>query len=558
MKKANFALIGALLKKQCLEKIYRYRRGRFDVPGFILSVTLLVAIVTLFVVFFGRFVGVYTGIRIDNELDVAQRVYELLTLVYSILIVFLTVGAVVQINRQIFEADDVRLFSAMPIDATSQYLSKLITIYISQFAVSTVAILAVNVTLATHVAQVWQFYLMTVIACFTLPLITIALASLFALPVHLVKRFFKNRFFLNFLFVTLVVGTMFYLYSIVLSAVEQMLNGNDLRYFFNENIMTAIAKTVAVLYPTRWIVDVMTARNVLVASLCITAFLIVCLTASLLIIRAILQRALQLRNTGSVRFQMKAGKISDGNCTFFALVKKDFLLIFRTPAYMFSYLSVAVLMPLMVYFCMTVGKSLVDRLVGLSVNTELALFLTLLFGALTNIFCATNVSRDGEMFYTVKAYPISYKTVFFSKIFLCLVVTAASQLISAVLLLATGNISWYAAIFLFFVGTAFGFVNICVATRHDFNHAHFSTEEDGEIKESGSVVSAIIMFGMVVSFLIGGIVLAIRVLTALRQLEYGWLTYVITIVIAAVSAVLAFYYFIGSLGKKYYQFEGGM
>ncbi|MCH5159711.1 MAG: hypothetical protein J1F66_02545 [Clostridiales bacterium] len=556
MKKVDFALTRALLKKQWLERIYRYRRGRFDVLGFAFSAVLLCAIVTLFVVFFGRFIGLYTGIKTDNALDVPQRVYELLTIVYSILIVFLTVGAVGQINGQIFDADDVRLFSAMPVDATSQYLAKLITIYLSQLVISTVAVLAVNLTLAFSVQQSWQFYLMTVIACFTLPLITIALASLVALPVHLVRRFFKNRFVVKFLFVTAVVGVMFYLYSIVLSAVEQMLNGNDLRYFFSSAIMETIGKVVSVLYPTRWIVDLMMARNALVASLCIVAVLIVCLTASLIIIRFILQRALQLRNQGVGTYQRKTGKITDSTNDFFALVKKDFLLIFRTSSYMFSYLSVAVLMPLMVYFCMTVGGSLVYRLVGLSVNLELALFLTLLFGALTNVFCATNISRDGEMFYTIKVYPISYKKVFFSKIFLCLLVTAASQLISAVLLSATGNISWYGAIFLFIVGTAFGFVNICVATRHDFNHAHFSTEEDGEIKESSGVVSSIIIFGMVVSFIVGGFVLTIRIITALRQQPFEWLTYVIALVAAAVSSALAFFYFIGNLGEKYYQFEG--
>ena len=183
--------------------------------------------------------------------------------------------------------------------------------------------------------------------------------------------------------------------------------------------------------------------------------------------------------------------------------------------------------------------------------------LTLLFGALTNIFCATNISRDGEMFYSVKAYPLGYKTVFFSKVFLCMLVPALSQLANAIVLACTHMVSWYAGLFVFVVGLAFGFVNICVATRYDFDHAHFSTDEDGEIKESGGVVSTIIVFGIVTAFVVGGALFIARVLTELKEQQMSWLTYVVGGLCSALGVALAYLYFVGRLGRKYYQFEGG-
>ena len=584
MRKLNTELIGALLKKQRIESIYRYRRGRFDVMGFLLSALLIAAIIALFVVFFGKFVGIYTQVKgvfgAEAEAIVGEskptfhydlRLYELLTLLYAIVFLFMTAGAVSQINRQIFDADGARLFSAMPIDATSLYIAKIFTIYLSQLFISAIVVITVNVTAALNVlgnvVLGWQFWLVTAVTCFVLPLLTIAVGSLLALPVNAAKRFFKDRFLLNFLLVTAITGVAFWLYSIVLDAVKQMLLGDDLKYFFDESKMTVIVKTVQCLYPVKWLADLLLANidpaqqgighNALIAGLGIAAVLVVCVVLSLVMLKFMLQRALQSRNTGSGNYLRHGGNIRSGKYGFFALVKKDFLLIFRTPSYMFSYFSVAVVMPLMVYFCMTVGSSLMESLVGLKLNLELALFLTLLFGALTNIFCATNISRDGEMFYSVKAYPLNYKSVFFAKIVLCLAVTALSQIANAIVLSCTGALSWYGGLFVFAVGTTFGFVNICVATRYDFNHAHFSTDEDGEIKESSGVVSTVIVFGMVTAFVVGGTLFIARVLTELNQKGMEWLTYVLGAAVSVICAVAAYLYFVSKLGDKYYRFEGG-
>ena len=164
------------------------------------------------------------------------------------------------------------------------------------------------------------------------------------------------------------------------------------------------------------------------------------------------------------------------------------------------------------------------------------------------------------MFYSVKALPVSCERVFLSKIFFCMIVSIISQVISAVVLGATGYVSWGVAAFIFAIGTVFSFAQICFATRYDFNHARFSSEEDGEIKESGSTVSTIIVLGMLFAFLIGGVVLIARILLALRLDEaasFGYLTYIIVSVITVVVAVLSFVYLIANIKKKYYEFSGG-
>ena len=55
----NFRMVGALLRKGREERRSMFKAGQFDLLGFLLRVLLAGAIVALFVVFFGRFVGVY-------------------------------------------------------------------------------------------------------------------------------------------------------------------------------------------------------------------------------------------------------------------------------------------------------------------------------------------------------------------------------------------------------------------------------------------------------------------------------------------------------------------
>ena len=549
--------VRALLRKGREERRSQFAAGQFDAIGYLLRLVLVGAIVALFVIFFGQFTEMYIGVKTAGKTDLLARATELLTILYTAVLLGMVVGGVGQLGRELFTADDMKIFSAMPINARTLFVARLISIYRGQLVIALVAVLTVNATFAWKVGVTVFFWLMTVGICFLLPLITIGIAAVLVPVFQVIKRFLRERFVLMFLLVTALLGVGFWLYSIILGGVKELLLGDSIRYFFNEQVMNTIGTVCAVLYPARWFANIMTGSEFVWSWVGLALTAAVSIALSMVIIKKILERALQARNEGYSSSMLKTTALTEKGGRFRALLKKEFLLIFRTPSYMFSYLSVAFIMPLMVYFCMDVGASLVENLIGLDSKLELALFLTVLFGALTNIFCATNISRDGEMFYTVKAMPVNFKTVFFSKIVLCLIVTAISQAASAVILRSMGIVSTWDALFLFAVGLLFGFVNIAVATRYDFNHAKFSTEDDGEIKESSGTVSTVIVMGMVLSFAVGGIVFVLKLLAQLKHFEYGYLTYYLAGGLAIIAAAAAAVYLFFRLGRKYYEFSGG-
>lgn len=550
-------VLAALINKQRLEKLYIFRRGNFDILGFIIKLILAAAIVALFAIFFGRFADIYLKVKEGGVENIPLRANELVTILYGVVILFMTVSGLTAISREIFEADDIKLFSAIPVGAGALFGSKLITIYLGQFLISLAVTLTINLTLAARLAVGAAYYAVTGAICVLLPLITIALAALLIIPYYFIKLALKDRFLINFLLVSAVLGVMFYLYAIVLNGVKDMLLGEDLRYFFNESVMIKIAKASSLLYPARWIAGIMLGTSQLESWFGLLGVTAACMALSLAIIRLVLTKAMQSRMQGSERIMAGKNKLSKGKSVTLALIKKEFLQIFRTSSYMFSCFSVAIIMPLMVYFCESISTALATTLVGMEFNLELALFLTILFGSLTNIFCATNISRDGYMFYVVKALPIDGRMVFMTKITLCLGVTALSQAVSATLVTAMGYIAWYQGIFVFAVGMLFSLTNILIATRYDFDHAHFSTEDDGEIKESSNAVSVIIALGLLMSFVVGASIFAVKAVTQLKGQDLGYLTYVMAGAMAAVFAALAMAYMLVGVRKKYYEFEGG-
>ena len=548
----------ALIKKRLKEKISSFRKGNFDLTGFILRLVLAGALVAVFSVFFGKFLNVYLGVRTNGSEDRAERLYELLTITYFLILVFSAVGSAAALHRELFSGDDLKILSAMPVRPFAIYLSGTLTVLAGQFLVALITILPVNLVAAAYAPRGNGFYILTAASCFLLPLLSVAIGSVLSLPIHALLSYLKPRYLLTLVLVTLLAAGGFWVYAQILGGVKELLLGDDLKYFFNERITSGIALVCRGLYPANLLVRIILGIDLRRSLLFLLGIALACFMLSLPLERWMIPRAMQTR-VGSAGRTVRRGEVLGKRTVFFAILKKEFIEILRTPGYAFSCFSTAAVLPLMVYFCMSVGSSLVKRLIGMDCNLELALLLTLLLGSLCNVFCSTNVSREGENFYTLKALPISAWKLFGAKLLFCLLVSTVAQGITAGVLAAAGYVSRGAAIFLFGAGTVYSFAQICFATRYDFARARFSSEEDGAAGESGGAASAVIVLGLLGSFSIGGIALVMKLISALRlgRFDYGAIPFGLAGGLLAIFAVLAFWYFAWKLRRRYYEFSGG-
>ena len=265
-----------------------------------------------------------------------------------------------------------------------------------------------------------------------------------------------------------------------------------------------------------------------------------------------------MRASSSGGAKRKVKPFARAKSTVSGLMLKEFFLVYRTPSYAFQYFSVAIVMPLMVYFCMGLGKDLLTQLIMIDASAELGLFLVLAFGALTNTFAATAVSRDGSAFYTLKTMPIKPRAIITAKLLFSAIVAVLSVLISAAVICIAGFVTSGEAAFIFLIGVMMGLAQIAFATRKDLNRPEFSADEDSEVRESTGTVSLIIIIGFLTGLVTGGLALFMSVYLGGKGVENAE-AYIMAacFAIAAVLLTLSFYYLYKGLDKRLYEMSEG-
>lgn len=554
-------MFNVLMKKYFIEvfSVFKRDRKKADWLGVATTGVLVVAFIAGLIFVLSIFAKQYTDVRFHNVLDVATRQHELLTLIYSVLLVIGVFSGVKYLNFSIFESSDKNILITLPIKSSVLFLSKLAVVYIRQFAVTAVIILATNLTfgIVNHLGA--YYVVMSVLMCFIFPLITISISSVFCLPVYFFKRLVQSKYVTYLILVTAAMGIIFWGYSEILAFVQTLVTTGEVKFLFNERTMLTIMEIVKYAYPCNMIANVLLGINVGESIGIFVAILVGVMAVGLIIVQQFYVKAIHVRTFEKTNFKALNKNFAHKRRTrFHALLEKEFLLVLRTPSYAFQYFSVAITMPLMVFFCMDIGSNLLSGLIMVESNFELALFLVLVFGGLTNTFCATNISREGPAFCALKSTPIPWKEFITVKIVFCSIVTVISLIASVVVVNALGYIaSWEAAV-LFFIALIISEAQICFATRKDLDRPNFSEDDDCEVRESNTTVSTIVIATLLTSVVIGGVSLYESIFYGnYRGMDVSNVIVGIAFGVAAalLSACLA--YLVIGIEKKFKQLTGG-
>ena len=553
-------MFGVLLKKYFIElfSIFKRDKKKADWLGVATTFVLVAGFIAGLVLMLSAFVKQYTGVRFHNVLDVETRQYELLTLIYSVLLVVGVFSGVKYLNFSIFESSDKNILITLPIKSSVLFLSKLAVVYIRQFAVTAIIILATNLTFGI-VNHLGAYYVgMSVVMCFIFPLITISISSVFCLPVYFIKRSIQSRYVAYLILITAIMGVLFWGYSEILSFVQTLVTTGEIKFLFNEKTMLTIMDVVKYSYPCNMIANILLGRNIGESIGIFLAILVGVTAVGLIIVQQFYVKAIHVRSLEKTRFNaLNKNFVHKKRTRFHALLEKEFLLVLRTPSYAFQYFSVAITMPLMVFFCMDIGSDLLSGLIMVESNFELALFLVLVFGGLTNTFCATNISREGPAFCALKSTPIPWKEFIGVKVLFCSIVTVLTMAVSVILVSALGYIAPWEAAVLFFIALILAEAQICFATRKDLDRPNFSEDDDCEVRESNTTVSTIIIATLLVSAVIGGASLYASIFFSNKGQEVSGTIIGIAFGVALALLAVCVTYLLVGIEKKFKQLTGG-
>ncbi len=553
-------MIGVLLRKQLHERLSYFKRNRrnVDVVGMLLSTVLTVLVIGVIAIVFKQFIEKYSTIRINNVLDVQARLYEIMTIVYEIVLLISVFGSTSALTRAIFESDDRNVLIVLPIKPQAIFIAKMVSIYFSQALLSICITLPLVIVFAQATAQDIAFIAISTVASLLIPFISLGLASILCLPFYFIKRFFQSKYILFLLSITALMAVLFVGYAQILNFFETLLVTGDIKFFFSQEIMEFVINLTDKLVPANFLARLVFGVEPLKNGLILLGVIVVLGLIGFGVEYLLYNVAVKIRVQNNDGIVFHAKKISRPRSVTRGLIAKEMGAILFTPDYAFQYISVAAILPVMVYFCMGLGESLLAQLLHVEMNFELALLLTVLFGSLTNTFCAINISREGKSFYMQKTLPIRYSKLIGVKIGLNLVVTILSVGVSTLVIALLGYVETMEAIFIFFIGVVMGAAQICFATRKDLNKPYFPTEEDNTVKEGNGNVSTIIVLGMIISLIIGGVPLMFTIIGSLKRVEsIEGFTYLFAGVVALVTLVVSILYTFIGLKKKFERLSEG-
>lgn len=545
----------ALLSKQLKEDFNLTKGKKIDVFGMLINLIISVAVIALVVLVFNNFIDAYLNIEVDKVIDTAARQQEILTFVYGLVIIAGVVGAIGQITHGLFENDDLKIYISLPISPNVIVLAKIIAVYLKQIVTSAVVLVPFAVMIGLAGQNETVFYVIMAISCLFVPVVSVALATLLALPFYVVKRFVRSRFTVNFVVTTALLALLFWGYSYILGLLEQILGAGELQYIFTAETVAVISAIAKWLVPAANFAALCFGGGFVINIAIILCFITFSGVVSLLVIHLLYVYITNSRLTRANSNRALKASLKQHN-VFITLIKKEFNEVYRSYNYSYQYFSVAILMPLMVALCANIASGLLAELLFVDVNFELCIFVIAIFGVLTNTFCATNISREGQLFMSIKAMPVKPHIVIYAKVVFCMIVSFVSVLLASIALFVFEYVTIGQALIILVVGNCLAFAQICFATKLDFKNPQFSSDDDVEIKESNSTISSILFVGLLLAVAMGLLVVFFALTSKLQGGDSSLATSLCSLGFSLLIAGGSVLYLHHNLNKNYANFTG--
>lgn len=537
-------------------------KRRHDVFGALSTIILLALLYGTFVYVFYHFARFYMSATFEVQGAERARAFELTTFVYAAMLLINIFVGVKQIYSALVSSNDCDVLIYQPISQQHLFLYKLIKIYIGQIVSTLLVLLPSAIVIDVLSASVGGFcyYLTVVFHLLLCPLLGCAIAALFTVPFNGIMRFVQRKFVLHLILYVIVLALGFWLYGMFLSVLTDLIQTGELLYVLDSSTVNAVAAVAAKFYPVKFFSNMLFGQNVAVSLLSVLGICAVAGVVTYFVIRAMYFKVLQQKLEGDIKIFRKKKSVAKIHSPLAALVKKEFLIILRTPTYAFAYFATTFTLPFMVYVCANLMRSMVATLPNVALincDFEIAIFVIAMFSVLTNTFCTSNISRDGKMFSMLKTMPVDGHLVVKAKLLFCSVVSVASVLVSCIVLLCVSYLNWWQALVIFAVASLLDIAEIAFATKRDLAKPHLPQNDRDEVTEDNNNVSAVTLLGLVCAVLLGGGALAMSLILSLLYTNALALTVTMTFVFIAVILVfiLSLVYLFRDLEDNFYKAE---
>ncbi len=409
-----------------------------------------IAFVAFYVLSYLRLVSVVPGIP-----------QNFITVLLSVMLILSIITCTYGLMKNLYFTKDNQLLLTLPVTRTQMFTSKLVVFYCYEVIKNTFFYLPILIAYGIiNGFPIWA-YLWLIVDVFLLTAVPVCIGALLSIPAMYIAKFLKQYKVLGYILLVLFIAGIITGVVFVITAIPENINliadwattfksiQNILNTFVN--IFTPLAWLVTALIGTRYGIanQLFTSTQVLYI-LGAIAFCAVVFGLAYLLVRPLYFKM------ASSPFEFKKTtktKTYKNKKHHFILssIKKDMILMARSPEKFVGLFSIAVVMPIAILLLNKIYGAMDTRLAGQQMAMIFNFFIIMLFALSTNINLAHVYSEEGASNYHLRTNPQAHTRLLLSKLVLNFVVMTISVIISVAIFTKFSGFSVQDAIFSFLI-----------------------------------------------------------------------------------------------------------
>lgn len=394
----------------------------------------------------GIFLAFLTGALYDKLYSYSYYA-PFATLCFFLFLIFLVsvLEGASRARKCLFDEHDRAVVLPLPIPRYQKIVSKMIYVYLFQWIELTVMSVPLLIAYGVKVDFPYWYHVMTLVYSFLLAFVSTGLSFVLSLFFQLVYSLLKDRNLVQFLLACVVVIGLCYLYQVLLNLFLVSLSDGALSGTLSPEFVQGLSDSCFYLWPVFNMLDLFWGHdNVWPNILIILGFIVFFVGAGVFCAdKALSKRFVSFGGNKAAdveRISLDSPRK--------ALWKKEFLLLFKDSSNTFSYTSVLIMLPFLSFVVLsslkaTLSGNLAVFLTYYPLTLDVAfLALILFFAGIVNSGNALKPSAEGKGLAVSKTLPYNPVEVLAVKALCPSALSGLSLLVSLVVLVSTGTVSW--------------------------------------------------------------------------------------------------------------------
>ncbi|HHU43871.1 MAG: hypothetical protein QM214_03785 [Bacillota bacterium] len=461
--------------------------------------------------------------RMFNKAGLA---YEALVIYFTGAFLFLLITNISSTIKVLYFKGDNEILMRFPVSGWEVFWAKTIFLLIIQVALTSLVSIPLLIAYGQQVNVTASFYVSIPAVILFLVFIPFFLSNVLAIPFMHISNKIRHHYSFIILALTIVVTCIFLIYTLIFERIIVYIRDQELFSVFEDKTILIISQAIKYLIPTKYFAGIMLGefdvtrvinRETMVVTvgstrtmsyLVLAIILELSVIGSYLVIKKLYRKTL-LSNIEAEGSAFKKHTKIKRRSEFSTLIYKEFIQVFRSINYSFQYFVLACSMPIMAYFCNRIALSIGMDNIGNKIIPGLTLMVMLIFNTIIVSFSATSTTREGSKFYHTKVMPVPIHKQLFVKFVMYALVSFLANTITIAIIILTKQMSTDDS-FVFMKPLAIYLISIMIssgltliAMKMDIIKPKIALSGDGELTDSNSNTTTIVLIGFILSLLFG-------------------------------------------------------